>query len=92
MKLSKKKIIEVVSKETGVLVSDIGLFKDSGSYYWSGKAGACFSDCCVYINNLEQFSLDRWVDDFKDKEKETLRYSDYKTLADYIKSIDWNVE
>ena len=87
--LSKKKIIVAVAAEFDVKPEYIGLDKFEGEYYWIGKLPALFTGTCIYINNLSQWPLSRWIEDFKFKLKESELSGD---LNAKVEAINWEVE
>lgn len=65
MKITKIAISEAVKEATGF---DVEIAKCEGFYYWVGN-NVCshFEDSNTYYQYLTDVSLERWVDDFKDK-------------------------
>lgn len=93
-KLTKKQIILAASQATGVKAEYIELGKTDGFYFWSGKAGAVFSESTNYMTNLTNCELSRWVEDFEYRVKEAMNSiydNQHPHFNDYIESIDWDV-
>lgn len=88
-RLTTKMIIEAVSAKTGVKSEYISLVRDCYGYYWGDKAGSVFKESGTNIQKLSDYTCERWIDDFEMRMNETLLFNSYKTLNEYIESIDW---
>lgn len=89
--ITKKLILDTIAERHGVKREYLALHKEDGFYYWGEKAAAVFTETCIYITRLNDFSLDRWVSDFDSKMQDTIARTGFSTLNDYIESIDWRL-
>lgn len=101
-RLTRKAIIAAVAKRTGLKPQYIDLQKanesDGGTYYWTGYAGSIFSEANSHIQKLNDWDLERWVDDAEHKIEESRPYGwetdefSGKDMNKYIESMSWEVE
>lgn len=93
-KITKKMIVAAVKAATGL--EDVGLHKLEGFYYWDGKASYCFegeSNTWYTELNDPKVPLERWVEDFKWKVKETEEANwDNRTMQQIIDNINWDID
>ncbi len=100
-RLTVNTIIKAVCDATGLNPEYIELFKalesDGGTYYWGGKAAACFTEANTYCRRLDDSSIQDWIRGLEIKIQDC-RPWDYPletyTGADlnkHIESIDWDV-
>lgn len=89
MKATKKAITAEIKTRFGV---DVQLVKSEGFYWWNGKATCFFDETCTYIQNLYDYSLERWLEDFESKATQGLYWSDFDTLKQAVELTDWNVK
>ena len=89
-RLIKSTILKAIVAKTGIRDCYVDLVRCTDGYYWSGKAGACFSGAQTY-NKLNDVTLERWIEDFEYRVKETLSSSRFDNINDYIEDVDWNI-
>lgn len=88
--ITKKSIIAAIIEATGIKPEYVEFSKFEGEYYWCGKAAATFKETNTYLKRLNDAPLERWVTDFEAKVKDTLQYSGFTHINDYIESIEWD--
>lgn len=89
-RLNKSTILKAIAAKTGIKDCYVDLVRSSEGYYWAGKAGACFSYSQTY-DKLNDVTLERWIEDFEYRVKDTLGNSGFDNINDYIENVDWNV-
>jgi len=65
---TKKEIYDEILKKTGEVAE---LWKDDGLYYWGGEASIWFQECFTGYTRLSDVSLDKWVNDYETRLKES---------------------
>ncbi len=65
--INKKQIINTIKLKFNI--TDIELVKIEGFWYWSGEITEKWQSKCTYYPNIKNTSLENWIQDFKEKNK-----------------------
>lgn len=72
--MPKREAIEKAVRDKYNLTADqVLLHKAGGFWYWAGDICVLGPDMCTYYTNLNDVSLERWLEDFEDSFGDLLR-------------------
>lgn len=94
MKLTKNIICKSVADKYNLSIDYVELQRFENIWYWGGKAGSCFIGREAGHMSLNNWNLERWVEDFDMRVEECLDnlYSFDGSFKEYIDRINWSVE
>jgi len=90
-KLTAKKICDTIAKRHNLKPEWVELFRSEGTWYWGGKAATVFNSSMVAHMKLNDWALDRWVEDFNGHLEEWQSYQD-KPLHEYLEGVEWGLK
>jgi formiminotetrahydrofolate cyclodeaminase len=94
MRLTVKKIVDTIKKETGI--DDVGLdkssYSDGGAYCWTGKAASMFIESSTNYTRLNNpnIKLETFVKEFKKKIAD-LEDERGEKIESIINAVDWEI-
>jgi hypothetical protein len=94
MKLTARKICDAAAKRHNLDPEWVDLSRDQGTWYWGGKAACVFDSSMVSYINLNDWPIERWLEDFDSHVSEWQEnpFNSDRTLREYINSITWELE
>jgi len=65
--------LKTVNRELKKLGSVDELVKGDGYFYFAGETSLSWSQCSVYVNSINQLTLDEWIEEYNSLKMSTER-------------------